>query len=371
MTPAARAVACPPAGTGPEGGPPAHKEREDADSYAHPNRGPLIFIGIVGAGAVCFCSCSARSCSCAGRPARRPEELQATGAAQTVAAQLTQVALEQTIAPPPPSNTPAPPTDTPLPPVTNTPQPPTVTPTLVLHRPGGVRVRCHHPGQHLHGAQPGVHQDLAAEERRHVHVDHELRAGLRLEQHHERPDVAGPGRQRRTGRHRRPVRQPDLAGRSNGTHRGNWKLRNDKGTIFGLGGGGPFYVQIIVGPTPTSGPSTYKATSFTVRQTWHGDLDSGTETSTGDDFWYEAVSAAEKYISPQNGAKFLKMGGVPDYSDCKDAALSSNKINLNTFPAGSWMCYKTSDDRYGRFQLDSFGDPNGTTMYIDMRTWNK
>ena len=41
-----------------------------------------------------------------------------------------------------------------------------------------------------------------------------------------------------------------------GTYRGNWKLRNDSGVIFGLSNGGPFWVEIevaspISSPTPT------------------------------------------------------------------------------------------------------------------------
>ncbi len=44
---------------------------------------------------------------------------------------------------------------------------------------------------------------------------------------------------------------------SNGTHRGNWMLRDDKDVIFGLGPANdiPFFVQIVVGPTPTPEPA--------------------------------------------------------------------------------------------------------------------
>jgi len=45
---------------------------------------------------------------------------------------------------------------------------------------------------------------------------------------------------------------------SNGTHKGNWKLRNSNGVLFGIGSAGEssFWVQIIVGPTPTPKPET-------------------------------------------------------------------------------------------------------------------
>lgn len=43
----------------------------------------------------------------------------------------------------------------------------------------------------------------------------------------------------------------------NGEHRGLWKLRNDKGLIFGLGSDAdkPFWVLVVVGPTPTPKPT--------------------------------------------------------------------------------------------------------------------
>jgi hypothetical protein len=45
---------------------------------------------------------------------------------------------------------------------------------------------------------------------------------------------------------------------SNGTHRGNWMIRNAGGVLFGLGDEAdkPFWVQIVVGPTPTPKPVT-------------------------------------------------------------------------------------------------------------------
>ena len=43
---------------------------------------------------------------------------------------------------------------------------------------------------------------------------------------------------------------------SNGTHKGNWLLRNANGLLFGLGNDAdsPFWVIIVVGPTPTPEP---------------------------------------------------------------------------------------------------------------------
>ncbi len=44
---------------------------------------------------------------------------------------------------------------------------------------------------------------------------------------------------------------------SPGTYRGNWKLRNPSGQIFGLTNGGPFWVQVrVAAPTSTTSPSS-------------------------------------------------------------------------------------------------------------------
>ncbi len=334
------------------------------------NSGPLIFVAIVGGGAVLLLLVLGAFLLLRSPAGPSPEELLATGAAQTVAAQLTQVAIQQTIAPPPPTNTSGPPTDTPPPPATVTPTLPPITSTPA----------CTDLAAFV--------SDVTIPDNTYMPPSQAFTKTWRLKNagtctwttgyalvFDSGNIMGGPTSQNLAG-NVPPGANVDVsvslvAPGGNGTHRGNWKLRNDRGTIFGLGGGGPFYLQIIVGPTPTSGPTVYKTAQFYVRQTYYGDLDGGTETSTGADFWFHAVSAVEKYIEPQNGAKMLKMGGVPDYDACKAAALSTSAINLNTFPAGSWMCYKTNDGRYGRFTLDSYSDVGGTNaMNLDMRTWN-
>jgi Ig-like domain from next to BRCA1 gene len=336
-----------------------------------PNRGPLIFVAIVGGGAVLVLLVIGAFLLLRSPSGPTPEELQATGAAQTVAAELTQLAIQQTIAPPV-TDTPAPPTNTLPPPVTDTPVPPTPTPTPACTD------------------QATFITDVTIPDNTYMSPSTGFTKTWRLKNigtctwttgyalvFDSGNIMSGPASQNLSG-NVAPGASVDLSvvltsPASNGTHRGNWKLRNDKGTIFGLSGGGPFYVQIIVGPTPTTGPTWYKLTHFYVRQTFMADLDAGTElsTSAGADFWFEAVSPAERYVTPQNGALFLKMASNPSYNDCKNAALSSSKINLNTIPPVSYVCYKTNEGRYGSFELESMGDVGGfPTMNLDMGTWN-
>ena len=156
-----------------------------------------------------------------------------------------------------------------------------------------------------------------------------------------------------------------VAPSSNGTHKGNWRLRNNKGVLFGV----TFYVQIIVGPTPTSAPETYKADKMTVNSSYYFDLDDGNpDAGAGTrDAWYHAVSAVEQYLEPQNGAEFKKWGiSAPSFNDCKGAALSGAVIAFADIPVGTYVCYQTDDGRYGRFQVENM---TPTTIRLDFRTW--
>lgn len=152
---------------------------------------------------------------------------------------------------------------------------------------------------------------------------------------------------------------------TNGTHRGNWRLRNNKDVLFGV----TFYVQIVVGPTPTPAPEVHETEQMTIDSSYHFDLDEGDATAGSGtrDAWYEAVSAVEQYLTPENGATFKKWGGSPpSYNDCNNASLSSAKISLADLPVGTWVCYETDEGRIGRFEVE------GKTTYewtIDFRTW--
>lgn len=152
---------------------------------------------------------------------------------------------------------------------------------------------------------------------------------------------------------------------SNGTFRGNWRLRNGSGVLFGT----TFYVQIIVGPTPTPVPQVHKADTITVNSSFHFDLDEGDPAAPAGtkDAWYRGVSAVEQYLTPENGALFKKWGSsVPTFEDCKNAVLSGAEISLADLPVGTWVCYRTNQGRYGRFETEG---KTTTTWTIDFRTW--
>ncbi len=293
--------------------------------------------------------------------AQPPQDLQGTAAAQTISAQLTQVFAATPTSPIlPATDTPLPPT---LPPPTATqPPPPTATqgctdnasfvadvtiPDNTNMSPGhsfDKTWRLRNTGTCIWSTEYDV-----------VFVDGNI--------------MGGPASQPLQGSVA-PGSNVDVtldltAPASNGTHRGNWRLRNNKDILFGV----TFYVQIVVGPTATPAPEVYNADTITVDSSYNFDLDEGDATASdaSKDAWYHRVSAAEEYLDPQNGAVFKKWGGTaPSFNDCEDASLSGNDIDFDDIPVGTWVCYKTNEDRFGRFEVEGMGD---TTITIDFRTW--
>lgn len=161
---------------------------------------------------------------------------------------------------------------------------------------------------------------------------------------------------------------------SDGTYRGYWMLRDGDGVKFGIGSDADvaFWVQIVVGPTPTPAPSVYKTGKLDIVVSDKVDLDQAAKSTGSDvDLLYEQVSATEYYLTPQNGAKIdLVTSGVPDYNDCS-TGLSTAKIQLGTFDQGDWICFQTGDDRIGRFELEQISGPTPPSLRIDIRTWKK
>jgi len=153
---------------------------------------------------------------------------------------------------------------------------------------------------------------------------------------------------------------------TNGSHQGNWSMRNEKGVLFG-----GFYVKILVGPTPTATVGVKVAAQLDVPQTFTVDLDDAVVAPEASkrDFQFEAVSAVEKYLTPNNGALFRKVGGAPSLAECQAAALGATKIPLADLPAGSWLCYKTNAGRYGRMEIENITPGPVQTMTIDFVTW--
>jgi hypothetical protein len=160
-----------------------------------------------------------------------------------------------------------------------------------------------------------------------------------------------------------------------GSYKGYWMLRDADGNRFGIGSDAnvAFWVQIVVGPTPTPEPSVYKTGKLDIDATDQVDLDQAVQdTGSSVDLLYEEVSASEHYLKPQNGAEIdLVTSGVPDYEDCQSSGLSTSKIDIVDVDQGDWICFETGDGRIGRFEIELLSGPNPPTLRIDIRTWKK
>ena len=212
-----------------------------------PNRGPIIFLAIVGGGAILLLLVIGAFLLLRGPSGPTAEELRATSAAQTAAAQMTQSAIEQQATLLSPTETGEPATDTPLPLASPTLAPPTITPTpactdLAL-----------------------LVYDVTVPDNTHMPPDRAFAKAWRLQNagtctwttgyalvFDSGAQMGGPASQNLTG-DVVPGATVDLSvilttPSAAGPYRGNWKLRNEQGETFALADGEPFHVQLIVSP---------------------------------------------------------------------------------------------------------------------------
>jgi hypothetical protein len=174
-----------------------------------------------------------------------------------------------------------------------------------------------------------------------------------------------------------------------GTYRGNWKLRNDSGVLFGIGpsGGSAFWVEIEVLNLPTSTttttpPSTATPTvtptvgvqvsgSATLVSGDRLDLDTNQiNPGSGEDLAFEA-SDGNLALVPLGSAALAVFGSAqPTLNDCQTATLSSDPLavegNLST---GIYLCYRTNMALPG-WGLVTGIDPDSATLNLDIFTWS-
>jgi len=151
---------------------------------------------------------------------------------------------------------------------------------------------------------------------------------------------------------------------TNGVYRSNYQLRNAADAPFGV----VFYVQILVGPTPTPSARIHLTGRVTIDNGAFIDFDTG--TSAGDpwgDVRLQYVSDTERYLEPANGAGLRPMSGEPSRETCESASLGGGAVSFNDFGTGSYFCYRTSSGRFGRFQVEKI---EADSIGFDFRTWD-
>ena len=152
-----------------------------------------------------------------------------------------------------------------------------------------------------------------------------------------------------------------------GVYKGFWQMRNDLDEIFTVGG---FWVEIEVVEVATY---TSKNT-FQVEQAFEADLDDGSSPPNElEDFFFNVPAPADKRLEPRNGALFLLMGeDRPEYGTCYQAALVDENIVVDEDLVGQFVCYKTDEGRFGRFEVVSLTPDDITqiqTLTLRYVTW--
>jgi len=167
-----------------------------------------------------------------------------------------------------------------------------------------------------------------------------------------------------------------------GTYQSNWKLRNEKGALFGIGpnGGSPFWAKIEVieesTQTPTLAPSDTPTPQALVSNVVSMELNDGVDLDTGemntgsnDDIKFALLSASQPQIQPVNGAKLVFIGvQEPSETTCETSALSEAAVNLAGMKEGSYLCYYTGQGLPGylRLTLTSLSE---NILTLDFSTW--
>ena len=184
---------------------------------------------------------------------------------------------------------------------------------------------------------------------------------------------------------------------SAGSYQGNWKLRNASGAWFGIGpdGTAPFWVRIVVSGsaatltptvqgaatqtpgtgTPTLTPSvTSPAASVRVSGPASMipdtglDLDTNQLNSGGEDISYRTKGNGLHQMEPISGAAFGIFGSSqPTLSNCLNIPLDANPIVIENLTPGTYLCYRTDDDRPGWLQVVSLGTDGMLSLQI--LTW--
>lgn len=168
-----------------------------------------------------------------------------------------------------------------------------------------------------------------------------------------------------------------------GVYQSNWKLRSERGELFGIGpeGDSPFWVRIVVEavetdtPTPappeaTETPLIYSGGFLSMLPADGIDLDNvALNQAEEDDLRLEQVEEALAQLSPVNGARLSFFGfTAPQQDDCLTASLSEQPLKLEQIQAGAFLCYRTTQGLPGRLYLAAI-DPQTNQVDLDFLTW--
>lgn len=136
-----------------------------------------------------------------------------------------------------------------------------------------------------------------------------------------------------------------------------------------------FYQSVVVTPTPAPAMSNG---SFVVNQTWSGDFDLGRQVprnapASEKDFWFNARTATNRAIVPQNGTRLSIMKNVSNPSRVTVIAAIKNgaekEIDVNKLVPGLWVAVRTSKGKYAAFTTVRKVGPSPGELRVQFRKW--
>ncbi|MBI4928788.1 MAG: hypothetical protein HY835_13545 [Anaerolineae bacterium] len=174
-----------------------------------------------------------------------------------------------------------------------------------------------------------------------------------------------------------------IAPARSGVYQSNWKLRDAKGDLFGIGpgGGAPFWARIEVvaletntptvsPPQPTVTPAVLGSGTSMLLAKESVDLETGNkDVAEQSDLLLDEVESVLK-LQFVNGSKAVLVGGsIPGLSDCRGAALSAEPVIIGTELEGSYLCLQTSQSLPGWVKISSVDMP-GSGLGIEYLVWS-
>ncbi len=140
-------------------------------------------------------------------------------------------------------------------------------------------------------------------------------------------------------------------------------------------------VDLLVSAPPAAGdtsgdmPAAQKVLArgnLEVHQTYLFDLDSGQIVRNGDaDFWFEAVTETERYLTPRNGAAIGLTREKTTYESCSQVKMTERRIPIQRIAESYYACVRTSRGNLGSFKLREPVGPSPGVMKISYITWER
>ncbi|MFH1027782.1 MAG: PASTA domain-containing protein, partial [Pseudomonadota bacterium] len=140
-------------------------------------------------------------------------------------------------------------------------------------------------------------------------------------------------------------------------------------------------VDLLVSAPPAAGgtagdtPAAQKVLArgnLEVHQTYLFDLDSGKIVRNGDaDFWFEAVTETERYLTPRNGAAIGLTREKTTYENCSQVKMTERRIPIQRVAENYYACVRTSRGNLASFKLRAPVGPSPGVMKISYITWER